>query len=35
MAIIRPKQLAWFAGLWVAGVVTVGAVSLLVRLWLS
>jgi hypothetical protein len=35
MAIIRPKQLAWFAGLWAAGVLAVGAVSLLLRLWLK
>jgi hypothetical protein len=33
MAII--KRLAWFAGLWAAGVLAVGAVSLLLRLWLS
>ena len=34
MAITRLKQLAWFAGLWAAGVLAVGAVSLLLRLWL-
>ena len=34
MAIIRLKQLAWFVGLWMAGVAAVGAVSLLLRLWL-
>ena len=33
MAIIR--RLAWFAGLWAAGVLAVGAVSLLLRLWLG
>jgi len=33
MAIIR--RLAWFAGLWAAGVLAVGALSLLLRLWLS
>jgi hypothetical protein len=33
MAII--KRLAWFAGFWAAGVLAVGAVSLLLRLWLS
>jgi Protein of unknown function (DUF2474) len=35
MAIIRPRQLAWFVGLWAAGVLAVGAVSLLLRFWLS
>jgi Protein of unknown function (DUF2474) len=35
MAIIRLKQLAWFAGLWAAGVLAVGAASLLLRLWLK
>ena len=34
MAIIR-LRLAWFAGLWAAGVLAVGAVSLLLRLWLE
>ena len=29
------RRLAWFAGLWAAGVAGVGAVSLLVRWWLS
>jgi hypothetical protein len=33
MAIIR--RLGWFVGLWAAGVLTVGAVSLLLRLWLA
>lgn len=33
MATIR--RLAWFAGLWAAGVLAVGAVSVLLRLWLS
>ena len=33
MAIIR--RLGWFVGLWVAGVAAVGAVSLLLRLWLK
>jgi hypothetical protein len=32
MAII--KRLGWFVGLWIAGVLAVGAVSLLIRLWL-
>jgi len=33
MATIR--RLAWFAGLWAAGVLAVGAVSLLLRFWLE
>ena len=33
MAIIR--RLGWFVGLWAAGVLAVGAISLLLRLWLS
>jgi len=33
MAIIR--RLGWFVGLWAAGVLAVGAVSLLLRLWLA
>ena len=28
------KRLLWFVGLWVAGVATVGAVSLIIRAWL-
>ena len=28
------SRLAWFVGLWLAGVCTVGAVSLLIRAWL-
>ncbi|UAJ09568.1 DUF2474 domain-containing protein [Polymorphobacter megasporae] len=28
------KRLAWFVGLWVAGVATVAAVGLVIRLWL-
>lgn len=28
------RRLAWFAGLWVAGVVTVGLVASVLRLWL-
>ena len=35
MAIIEARQLAWFVGLWAAGVLAVGAVSLLLRLWLK
>lgn len=29
-----PRRLAWFVGLWIAGVATVGAVSLVLRTWL-
>jgi hypothetical protein len=29
------KRLAWFAGLWLAGVTAVGLVSELIRLWLK
>jgi hypothetical protein len=28
------KRLAWFAGLWAAGVATVGGVAYLLRLWI-
>ena len=28
------KRLAWFAGLWAAGVAVVGTVAYLIRLWL-
>ena len=35
MAIIRPRQLAWFVGLWAAGVVTVGAVAYGLRWWIG
>jgi len=35
MAIIKARQLVWFVGLWAAGVLAVGAVSLLLRLWLK
>ena len=34
MAIIKARQLAWFVGLWAAGVATVGAVAWLLRLWI-
>jgi hypothetical protein len=34
MAIIRLKQLAWFVGLWAAGVAAVGAVAYGLRWWL-
>ena len=29
------SKLAWFVGLWVAGVASVAAVALLLRLWIS
>jgi hypothetical protein len=29
------RRLAWFAGLWAAGVLTVGAVAYLLRLWIG
>jgi|HubBroStandDraft_1064217.scaffolds.fasta_scaffold6246730_2 hypothetical protein len=29
------RQLAWFVGLWLAGVITLGAVSTVVRAWLQ
>lgn len=29
-----PRRLAWFVGLWAAGVAVVGAVGLLIRTWL-
>jgi len=29
------RRLLWFAGLWVAGVASVGAVSLLLRAWIG
>lgn len=28
------RRLLWFVGLWLGGVLTVGAVSLLIRTWL-
>lgn len=28
------RRLLWFAGLWLGGVLAVGAVSLLIRTWL-
>jgi hypothetical protein len=31
----RVKRLAWFGGLWLAGVASVGLVSELIRLWLK
>jgi preprotein translocase subunit Sss1 len=34
MAIIRLKQLAWFVGLWAAGVAAVGLVGFAIRLML-
>jgi len=29
------KRLAWFAGLWAAGVATVGIVAWFIRLWIA
>jgi hypothetical protein len=29
------RRLLWFVGLWAAGVAIVGAVSLLIRMWLK
>lgn len=29
------RRLAWFVGLWVAGVAAVGAVGLIIKLWLG
>ncbi|WP_106640114.1 DUF2474 domain-containing protein [Allosphingosinicella vermicomposti] len=29
-----PKRLAWFVGLWLAGVAVVGSVAYLIRWWL-
>ncbi|MFC5326966.1 DUF2474 family protein [Bradyrhizobium oligotrophicum] len=29
------KRLAWFAGLWLAGVATVGTTAFLLRLWMK
>jgi hypothetical protein len=29
------RRWVWFVGLWVAGVVTVGLVSLVIKFWLS
>lgn len=28
------KKLAWFGGLWLAGVVTVGTVGMVIKIWL-
>jgi hypothetical protein len=33
--LIKAKQLAWFVGLWLAGVMTVSAVAYLIRWWLK
>jgi hypothetical protein len=33
--LIKAKQLAWFLGLWLAGVMTVSAVAYLIRWWLK
>jgi hypothetical protein len=29
------RKLGWFFGLWLVGVLTVGAVSLVIRMWLK
>lgn len=29
------RRLAWFVGLWLAGVATVGVVALMLRTWLA
>lgn len=29
------RQLAWFVGLWLAGVAVVGAVAFVIRAWLA
>ncbi len=31
---VWPRRLAWFVGLWAAGVAAVAAVGFLIRLWL-
>jgi preprotein translocase subunit Sss1 len=35
MASRIPSQLAWFVALWAAGVLAVGAVGLIIKLWLG
>lgn len=35
MAGAKVKQLAWFVGLWLAGVLAVGIVGLIIKLWLG
>jgi hypothetical protein len=32
---LKARQLAWFVGLWAAGVAAVGAVAWLLRLWIA
>jgi hypothetical protein len=29
------KKIAWFGGLWLAGVLTVGAVGMVIKVWLK
>lgn len=29
------RRLAWFVGLWLAGVVTVGMVAMVIKVWLG
>lgn len=35
MAGIKAKQVAWFVGLWLAGVLAVSIVGLIIKLWLG
>jgi hypothetical protein len=30
-----PRRIAWFAGLWLASVATLGAVAFTIRFWLT
>jgi preprotein translocase subunit Sss1 len=31
----KARQIAWFVGLWLAGVLAVGVVGLIIKLWLG
>jgi preprotein translocase subunit Sss1 len=31
----KTRQVAWFVGLWLAGVLAVGIVGLIIKLWLG
>ena len=35
MAATKIRQLAWFVGLWAAGVLAVGIVGLIIKRWLG
>ena len=35
MANTKARQIAWFVGLWMAGVLAVGIVGLVIKLWLG